>query len=408
MRIPGTVQKHVDSIAWQDYRGSDKGMVIYYNTDPVSEIPIREVPEDFPTDVVAEPNYESGTYGLYGCLRPKIRSAFYKSKLRYMFFMTRYAGTNVDLMDQLMVTGYYHIVKTADVQKLHVRYLADYGCMADETCMAFRADEIRFVSVHDAFMITPEVLEAWGYTSRVTRQTRILLDQEATSKLLEYLRSKTDRTGEYKSETKRLSPDTGEEEEEPEEEEDLVAAENEQAVEETGAEGVLEEQVEEAALVSEEPVVESTEAADVEVGPQAEPESEPEAGTEDQALPVEEKEQYVAPSISTEEAPVEEAQAEEQYASVELSGEQDAAEETVHGEEAVAEDGQVKEEAEGGEGFEPEAEFEVASPSVSESAGETGEQGGGEEAAAPQSDSGSAEETPEEPQPGSGIEEEKI
>ncbi|MBD3392993.1 MAG: hypothetical protein GF410_13320 [Chitinivibrionales bacterium] len=231
MNVPGAVPRHVDSISWQDYRGSDKGMVVYYNTDPVSEIPIREVPEEYPTDVPPDPNYETGTYGLYGCSRPKTRTSFFKSKLRYLFFMTKYAGTNVEYMDQLVVTGYCRINWSADVQKLHIRYLTNYGCISDDTCIALRADQVRFVSIQDAFVLTPEVLDEWGYGSRVTRQTRILIEEDVTSKLLEYLNSKEDRTAEYISETKRLSPDTGEEDEE----------EDEDGYEEAGLEAVAEE-----------------------------------------------------------------------------------------------------------------------------------------------------------------------
>jgi hypothetical protein len=227
MNIPGAIPKQIDSVAWQDYRATDKGMIIYYNTDPVSEVPIREVPEEYPSQVVPEPNYETGSYGFYGCERPKIRQTFARSKVRFLFFMTKYAGTNTQMLDLLMVTGYYRINKTADVQKFHMRYLQDYACMTEETCVALKADEMRFVSVKDAFILTPEVLQQWNCNARVTRQTRILLDEQATSNLLEYLRSKPDMTADYVRETKRLLPDTGEEEQdvEPEETGEGIAAE---------------------------------------------------------------------------------------------------------------------------------------------------------------------------------------
>ncbi len=213
----GTVPKHPASIPWQDYRGAETGMAVFYASDPVSELPIREVPEETPSEVLAEPNYETGTYGLYGCSRAKIRSSFVKSKLRYLFFMTKYAGTNAEHMDSLVVTGFYHIAQTANVQKLHIRYLSDYSCLTDDTCYALRADETHFLSIENAFVLTPEILKSWGYSSRVTKQTRIVLDEEKTAELLEYIRSKPNAVDEYIEETKRLSPDSDYEEDEDQE-----------------------------------------------------------------------------------------------------------------------------------------------------------------------------------------------
>ena len=99
MVFNGTLTRHVDSIPWQDYRASENGMVLYYTTEPISEIPVREIPEEIPSSVSPDPHYETGTYGLYGCSRAKIRNTFVKSKTRYVFFMSRYVGTNVDIYD---------------------------------------------------------------------------------------------------------------------------------------------------------------------------------------------------------------------------------------------------------------------------------------------------------------------
>ncbi|MFW6221527.1 MAG: hypothetical protein ACOC4C_03595 [Fibrobacterota bacterium] len=212
MFLEGSIPKHVDSIPWQDYRGSETGMVIFYPTDPVSELPIREVPEEVTSEVLPEPNYETATYGLYGCSRPKIRNSFVKAKMKYLFFMTKYAGSNYDFSDTLMITGYYRIAKTANVQKLHIRYLSDYSCLNDDACQALRADEVHFLSVQDAMVLTPEFLESMGYTSRVTKQTRISIDEEKTAEILKYIRSKPNHVEEYIEETRRLQPDAEDEE----------------------------------------------------------------------------------------------------------------------------------------------------------------------------------------------------
>jgi hypothetical protein len=216
----GTIPRHPASIPWQDYRGAETGMIVYYGSDPVSELPIREVPEESPSDIIPEPNYETGTYGLYGCAKTKIRSTFVKSKHRCLFFMTKYAGANVDFEDALLITGFYHISQIADVQKLHIRYLSDYTCLSDDTCYALRADEAHFLSVDDAFALTPDLLKAWDCSTRVTRQTRIVLDEERTAELLEYIRSKPNVIDQYIEETRRLSPDADYDEDEEAEDEE--------------------------------------------------------------------------------------------------------------------------------------------------------------------------------------------
>jgi hypothetical protein len=200
------MMKSHDGILWQDYRASNTGMVVFYASDPVSEIPVREIAEDIDSPVVPEPNYETGTYGFYGCSRTKIRGAFAKSKIRYLFFLTKYAGTKDGYKDKMLVTGYFRIAKTADVQKLHLRYLSEYSCIDAPTCIALRADEVHFVGLQDAFEVSPDQLKTWGFNAKVSKQLRIILSVEQTSQLLEFLKSKPDQLDVYAAETKRLSP----------------------------------------------------------------------------------------------------------------------------------------------------------------------------------------------------------
>jgi hypothetical protein len=213
-RMSGNELSKLDpgSVAWQDYRSSNKGMVVFYASDPVAELPIREVPEELHSDILPEPNYESGTYGLYGCGRSGIRNAFAKAKLRYLFFVTKYEGTRADYKGMYLVTGYFRIFRTAEVKKLHIRYGSDYSCIDEDGCTALRADESRFVAVEDAFAVTGEVMKAWNYRARLTKQTRIILDEQNTAALLAHLQSKPDVTAQYVAETKRLQPHGGEEE----------------------------------------------------------------------------------------------------------------------------------------------------------------------------------------------------
>jgi len=187
-------------------------MVVFYGGEPISELPIRVVPEELPSEVVQDPNYETGTYGLYACSRSQIRNAFVKAKLRYLVFLTKYVGAKTDFRDKYFITGYYHIAKTADVKKLHIRYGTDYSCIDEQSCPALRASEWRFVAIEDAFAVTDAVMKSWNFKGRVTRQTRILLDDQKTLDLITFLKSKPDGTAAYTAETARLQPHVAEEE----------------------------------------------------------------------------------------------------------------------------------------------------------------------------------------------------
>lgn len=207
----GIMRKSPDGISWQDYRASTNGMVVFYASDPVSEMAIREIPEELTSAITPEPNYETGTYGFYGCDKTKIRGAFAKSKVRYLFFLTKYLGSKEEFKDKMLITGYYRVAKTADVQKLHLRYLDEYSCIDAPSCIALRADEVRFVGLSDAFVVTEEQLKAWGYNAKVSKQLRIILTPENTAQVLAYLKEKPDQLNAYVAETKRLSPDAEEE-----------------------------------------------------------------------------------------------------------------------------------------------------------------------------------------------------
>ncbi|KMQ52466.1 hypothetical protein CHISP_0733 [Chitinispirillum alkaliphilum] len=211
--MSNSMSRSVDTVVWQDYRASETAMVVFYQTDPVSELPIREVPEEYPSDILPEPNYETATYGFYGCSRSKIRTAFMKSKIRYLIFVTKYAGTNQDYKDKFYITGYIRVNKTADVKKQHIRYCSDFSCLDEQGCYALRGDEQRFVSIEDAFEVTPEVLKSWDFKARLTRQARIMLDEEKTRDVIDYLKEKEDKTELYIEETARLQPRNSEESE---------------------------------------------------------------------------------------------------------------------------------------------------------------------------------------------------
>jgi hypothetical protein len=196
----------VDSVAWQDYRASNTGMIVYYGGDPISELPIREVPERYPSEIQPEPNYETGTFGFLGCARTKIRSTFVKSKIRYLLFITKYVGTLDAFKEKYMVTGYYRVNRISDVKRRHIRFCSEYSCLDEKVCYALRADEVRLVSAQDAYPVTPQMFKEWGFSGRLTRQSRIILTEEQTAPIVGFLREKTDILSKYIEETARLQP----------------------------------------------------------------------------------------------------------------------------------------------------------------------------------------------------------
>jgi len=212
-----TMRGTLESAAWQDFRASNTSMVLFYSSDPISELPIREIPEELPSDITPEPHYENGTYGYFGCSKSKVRNAFFKAKIRYILFMTKYAGTSADHNGKYYITGYYRVNKVADVKRVHIRNLSEYSCLDEDCCYAMRADKVHFVSIEDAYELTDKLLASWDYKTRITKQTRITLNDEQTAVVLKYLDSKDNITEQYIAETERLQPAADDSEEDSEE-----------------------------------------------------------------------------------------------------------------------------------------------------------------------------------------------
>ena len=78
---------------------------------------------------------------------------------------------------------------------------------------------MHFVSIENAFEVTADVLKSWDYKARLTKQTRIILNEEQTGAVIDHLRSKPDITALLVKETERLWPHVPGAEEDEEEEE---------------------------------------------------------------------------------------------------------------------------------------------------------------------------------------------
>ncbi len=205
--MQGTVTARLSSVKWQGYRSGADGIVVYYESDTESSLPIRMITGTRKSDHnQADPNYETGTYGMYDCLNSKLRNKFARKKFGYVFFMTRYQGTNEELTGKVILTGYYKVNATADVQKLHLRHLEDTTCFNAKACQALRADDMVFLAEDESYVLGKAALKSVGYEKKITRMSKIELDEEMVKKLLKKFEGKDNRLEDYLKEHEELSP----------------------------------------------------------------------------------------------------------------------------------------------------------------------------------------------------------
>jgi hypothetical protein len=198
----------IKSAPWQGYRHKETSVLVHYDADLTSALPIRATASKKGKQPDADPNYETGTYGLLSCTASPHRTKFVKNKFGYVFFMTKYQGTNKKLKDKILVVGYYKIGSVADVRNLHLRHLEDNSCFAEKFCYALKANiaengenEIIFVSEEDAFVLTPAALKSLAIDKKITKAAKIELDEANTKKILKKFEGKENKIAEYVTKT---------------------------------------------------------------------------------------------------------------------------------------------------------------------------------------------------------------
>jgi hypothetical protein len=191
------------NILWQGYRHKETGVIVYYDSSETALLPIRTNIGKKGKNADADPNYESATYGLYSCTASRHRTNFVKNKFGYVFFMTKYQGANEKLKDKIMISGYYKIASIAEVQKLHLRYfgLDDSSCFAEKLCYALKANDAVFLSEEDCYVFTAASLKSLGIDKKITKATKIELDEEKTKKLLKKFEGKENKIADYIAQT---------------------------------------------------------------------------------------------------------------------------------------------------------------------------------------------------------------
>ncbi|MCL2260307.1 MAG: hypothetical protein FWC15_03015 [Fibromonadales bacterium] len=194
-----TIRTQINFDGWQDYRGKLGGAIIYTETSHNCIVPVRDQLNENGNGEFLDPNYETGTVGLFAYTNTKDINKAIKSKVRYLFFGTRYEGSNSDYKNRYLIIGYMRMDKIKDVRGLFLqRYLNDYNptFLNLDVCMAAWG-LMRFVSFEDAYVLTDEILHDWGYAGRAARPLRTIFKEEHAKILIEYFDSKADQTDEY-------------------------------------------------------------------------------------------------------------------------------------------------------------------------------------------------------------------
>jgi hypothetical protein len=157
------------------------GYLAYYYSDDLSRLPVRHVTR--PGDCKSDPNFETGTFGVFSTCEPPVRSALVRRRCQYLFFVTRREGLG------RVLAGMYRV---------------GWWCGAasgPERDVRLAADLVHFVDPPLAAADLPVTVR-----ELVTKPFRSCrpVDASATACLRDLLLARGDRTGEYLAEVDRL------------------------------------------------------------------------------------------------------------------------------------------------------------------------------------------------------------
>lgn len=196
--------KQINLEGWQDYRGAHTALVVFVESSKQSVLPCRDQMNEQGKGFLYEPNYETRTYGWISSLNSKLINGAIKSKHRYLLFVSRYEGILREFKDKYLIHGYMRIDKIMDARPRHMKLfaLADEGtvepeCIDLEHAYACYSEDMKFYTPEDSFVLTPEILDHWGYKGRLSRQMKLTTEPFALDEVLEFFAQKKDSTAEY-------------------------------------------------------------------------------------------------------------------------------------------------------------------------------------------------------------------
>lgn len=196
---------------WQDYRGKGEGVLIHLSTTRRHELPVRDSVETRP---VLEPNYEAGTFGFIQCIEARARMAALKARRRHFLFGTRYQGLIEPLRGRFLIIGTMRLDRTLDVRKKHSHQWMEKNsseppdCLDMESCPAFQSGEMNFYAPADAFELSEELMQKWGYKGKITQQMKLTFTEDKLSRILDHFKEKTPCNADYQEALKTVSPVT--------------------------------------------------------------------------------------------------------------------------------------------------------------------------------------------------------
>ncbi len=179
---------------WQDLMRdpSAASYLCFYYCSTFSGYPVRDVNRIVPAgngafvaDCKVDPNWETGTFGLFSTCQASIRRGAVNRHSPYFFFFGDRATTN----GERGVTGYYHL-----------RWYAHGGTYEGDFCLA--ADKTHFVK--RAISFTEINAQIGTHLSNRVPRLAITLSPEQTSGLVALLEAQPDSTAAYVAEVRRL------------------------------------------------------------------------------------------------------------------------------------------------------------------------------------------------------------
>jgi len=197
-------KKQINTTKWQDYRGKTEGILIYLESSPSSELPVRDVLNETGKGFKSEPDYSTNTYGFFGCSNTKLNSSVIKSKRRYFFFGTQYAGTLEAFKNKFLITGYMRIDKILDVRKRHSHaWMETKGeteapdCVNLRECWSFYSEDMNFYKPEDCFELTEDVMKGWGYKGRIAKHMKLSFTEDHAQEILDHFSQQTPQNEAY-------------------------------------------------------------------------------------------------------------------------------------------------------------------------------------------------------------------
>ncbi len=168
---------------WKPFDFSDEpeGSLVAFLSDDSCKLPVRHVTRV--GDNKADPNLETGTYGLFTTCYRRSRSGTVRNQRKWLFFTTKHAYSG-----ESVIPGYYALS----------HYAAHPGRERD---FALQAEDIHFI---EKPLITQEVYDELDFTSSPIVRGSKTLSFEQSEWLKEKLNEQPNATDQYIAEIDRL------------------------------------------------------------------------------------------------------------------------------------------------------------------------------------------------------------